>query len=276
MAKRFLAQRSRRLFMRAPRVHILRLEGVIGSGGRFQKGLSLEALDGAIEDAFDGKRLKAVALVINSPGGSPAQSALIHDRIRALADENDIPVVAFVEDVAASGGYWIACAADEIYAQAASIVGSIGVVSGGFGFVEAIAKLGIERRLHTAGDNKGMLDPFLPEQNDEVERLKRLQAELHTLFIDHVKARRSVRLNDIDDDLFSGAFWAGEQARRRGLIDGLGDVRQVMRGRFGENVKFRTVKPERGLLSRFGLGSRLAASVAGELEARSLWSRFGL
>jgi signal peptide peptidase SppA len=261
----------------APRVNVLRLDGVIGSGGRFNKGLSLERLAGSIEEAFEGgKRLKAVALIVNSPGGSPAQSALIHDRIRALAEEKKVPVYAFVEDAAASGGYWLACAGEEIHAQPSSIVGSIGVVSAGFGFVEAIAKLGVERRVYTAGENKAILDPFQPEKAEDVERLKTIQLELHRVFIDHVKTRRGPRLNDIDGDLFTGAFWLGEEARRRGLIDGLGDVRSVTRAKFGEKVKIRVVEARKGLLSRIGLGSRIAAGVADEIETRAVWGRLGL
>ncbi|MBT5432679.1 MAG: S49 family peptidase [Rhodospirillaceae bacterium] len=277
MAKRSLHDRLRRIFRRSPRVNVLRLEGAIGSRGRFQKGISLESLEDAIDRAFSGSRLKAVALVVNSPGGSPAQSALVHDRIRALADEKDVPVVAFVQDAAASGGYWLACAGDEIYALTSSIVGSIGVVSSGFGFVDAIAKLGIERRIHTAGESKAILDPFEPERAEDVERLKALQGEMHDLFKNHVKARRGDRLNDIDDNLFSGAFWTGEEGRRRGLVDGIGDVRQVMRGRFGEHVRLRGVKSKGGgMLSRLIPGSRLAGAVAGEIETRALWARFGL
>jgi signal peptide peptidase SppA len=276
MARRNLRERFCRLFRRAPRVNVLRLEGPIGSRGRFQKGISLEGLDDAIAEAFEGRRLKAVALVINSPGGSPAQSALVHDRIRALAEEKNVAVFAFVEDAAASGGYWIACAADEIYALSSSIVGSIGVVSSGFGFVEAIAKLGIERRIYATGDNKAILDPFQPEKEEDVLRIKAIQADLHKTFVAHVEGRRGVRLNDIDGDLFSGAFWLGDEARRRGLVDGLGDLRQVMRDRFGKNVRIRTVKTGGGLLARVGLGSRLAQALAGEIETRALWSRLGL
>lgn len=276
MAKRTLRARLRGLFRRAPRVNVLRLEGVIGTPGRFQKGISIEGMEEAIEEAFEGKRLKAVALVVNSPGGSPAQSALVHDRIRALADEKNIPVFAFVEDAAASSGYWIACAAEEIYAQPSSIIGSIGVVSSGFGFVEAIAKLGIERRVHTTGKNKAILDPFQPEKEEDIARLKAIHADLHRIFIEHVEARRGVRLNDIDGDLFTGAFWVGEEARRRGLIDGIGDVRRVMRERFGENVKLRPIKSGGGLLSRIGIGSRMANAIFTEAETRAFWARFGL
>ena len=263
---------------RPPRVNVLRLDGVIGARGRFQQGLSIETTAGLIERAFSGPRLKAVAIVVNSPGGSPAQSSLIHDRIRALSAEKKVPVIAFVEDVAASGGYWIACAGEEIHVQPSSIVGSIGVVSPGFGFVEAIAKLGIERRLHASGENKAILDPFLPEDPEDVARLEALQKEIHDLFIAHVKDRRGQRLNDVDGDLFTGAFWTGEGARLRGLVDGIGEVRQVMRGRFGEKVKLEAIRAERGLLARFGLAgsSRWAGEIGEALEIRGLWGRFGL
>jgi len=263
---------------RPPRVNVLRLDGVIGSGGRFNKGLSIERVAGLIERAFEGGRLKAVAIVVNSPGGSPAQSALIHDRIRALSAEKEVPVIAFVEDVAASGGYWIACAGEEIHVQPASIVGSIGVVSPGFGFVGAIAKLGIERRLHASGENKAILDPFLPEEPDDVARLEALQKDIHDLFIAHVKERRGQRLNDIDGDLFTGAFWTGEAARQRGLVDGIGEVRQVMRARYGKKVRLEAIRAERSLLARFGLAgsSRLAAEIGEAIEVRGLWGRFGL
>lgn len=270
-------QRIARLFRRAPRVAVLRLDGVIGGRSRFQRGIAIESHGPLIERAFAVPRAKAVAVVINSPGGSAAQSQLVADRLRALSAEKKVPVIAFVEDVAASGGYWLACAGEEIHAQPTSILGSIGVISAGFGFVEAIGKLGVERRLHAAGENKAILDPFLPEKPEDVERLKSLQLEIHRAFIDHVRARRGPRLNDIDGDLFTGAFWTGEPARRRGLIDGFGDVRQVMRARYGDNVKLVAIKTERGLLSRFGLGqSRLAADLAEELDLRTLWGRFGL
>jgi len=266
-----------RLLRRAPRVAVLRLDGVIGARSRFQRGLAIETHGPLIERAFQVPRVRAVAIVVNSPGGSPAQSQLIADRLRALSAERKVPVIAFVEDVAASGGYWLACAGEDIHAQPTSVLGSIGVVSASFGFVEAIGKLGVERRVHTAGENKAILDPFLPEKAEDVERLKELQLDIHRAFIDHVKARRGPRLNDLDGDLFTGAFWTGEPARRRGLIDGFGDVRQVMRARFGANVRLIPIRTERGLLSRFGLGqSRLATDLAEELDLRTLWGRFGL
>ena len=263
---------------RPPQVAVLRLDGVIAPRARFQKSVSIDSHGDAIERAFRLAGLKAVALVVNSPGGSAAQAALLHDRIRAHAAERKVPVYAFVEDVAASGGYWLACAGDEILAQPTSILGSIGVIYAGFGFADAIARLGVERRIHTAGEKKSILDPFRPESEEDVARLKRLQAEIHEAFIALVRDRRGGRLNDVDGDLFSGAFWTGEPARARGLIDGFGDLRQVMRARFGDKVRLRPVKAEKGLLPRFGIGSRadLATSLADEAETRLMWSRYGL
>jgi serine protease SohB len=276
-----LKQRLVDLVKRPPRVAVLRLDGTIAARGRFAHGISMQSHAAAIERAFALARTRAVALIVNSPGGSAAQSSLVHDRIRALAAEKGLPVVAFVEDVAASGGYWLACAADEIYAQGSSIVGSIGVLYAGFGFTDALARLGVERRVHTAGENKAILDPFRPEKEEDVRRLKAMQADIHDAFIALVKARRGSRLNDVDGELFSGAFWTGEPARVRGLIDGLGDVRQVMRARYGQNVRLVEVTTRRSLFQRLGLsGSRLAAGLiegaVAEIEERALWGRFGL
>ncbi len=277
---------------RGPRVAVLRMNGVISSAGRFGQGLNLSGLAGAIKHAFDIPQLKAVALVVNSPGGSPVQSSLIFKRIRALADEKGVPVFAFMEDVAASGGYYISVAADEIFADESSIVGSIGVVSAGFGFDKAIEKFGVERRIYTAGDRKATLDPFQPENEEDIKRLLAMQAEVHTTFKSVVKERRGNRLTEDDDKLFSGEFWSGTQAVRLGLIDGIGDLRTVMRRRFGKKVRLIVVTRERPWWKRatsFGMktGSveeqparAIGAGFAGELlnavEVRSLWSRFGL
>jgi signal peptide peptidase SppA len=237
-----------------------------------------------LERAFSINGAKAVALVINSPGGSPAQSHLIFKRIRTLSEEKKLPVLAFVEDAAASGGYMIACAADEIYADPSSIVGSIGVVSAGFGFHKLIERFGIERRVHTAGENKAILDPFRPENPDDVERLKDLQRRIHDLFVDLVRSRRGPRLDETNGELFSGAFWVGAEAIDLGLIDGLGDIRTVMRGRFGEKVRFRMIEPARPPLVGRLLGRRIPGQVGlvdpaealGVLEERASWSRLGL
>ncbi len=268
-----------------PVVNVLRLAGVIGGPGRFRRGLNLASQAQLIERAFKTPRLSAVALAVNSPGGSPVQSALIGDRIRALAEEKEVPVIAFAEDVAASGGYWLACAADEIYAHDSSIIGSIGVISAGFGFSELLSRIGVERRLHTAGERKSMLDPFRAEQPEDIERLKTIQEDVHGGFKDYVRARRGGRLKGEDKELFSGEFWTGRRALELGLIDGLGDLRQVMRARFGEKVRLRVIDGPRRLRLPFGFatgglgGPDLAASALALVEAaqdRALWSRYGL
>jgi signal peptide peptidase SppA len=269
------------LVRRRPRVAVLRLSGAIGQVGAFRRGLNLDALAQPIASAFSSNRTEAVVLAINSPGGSPVQSSLIQKRIRQLADEKKKPVYAFVEDVAASGGYWLAMAADEVHADAGSIVGSIGVVSAGFGFTEAISKLGVERRMHTAGTRKAMLDPFQPERDDDVAKLKELQADLHDLFKSLVRERRGDRLNGAEEELFSGDVWTGRKALELGLIDGIGDLRSVMREKYGEKVRFNLVNgPKGGLRRLLGGESALPADLPGEIvsavEERALWSRFGL
>jgi len=259
----------------APTVAVLRLDGVIGGRGLARRGLNLAGMADAIERAFKLRNLSAVALAVNSPGGSPVQSALIAGRIRALAEEKEIPVYAFCEDAAASGGYWLACAGDEIYAQGASIVGSIGVVSAGFGFPDMLAKIGVERRVHTSGVRKAILDPFRPENPDDVDQLKEIQEDVHEQFIEFVRARRGDRLDASDDVLFSGEFWTGRRALALGLIDGIGDLRGVMRDKFGEKVRLRVVGGRRGWLERrFGLNA--VDALLDGMEARALWWRFGL
>ena len=266
-----------------PVVAVLRLSGTIGGLGPLRRGLNAAALAPLIERAFKAPRLKAVALAVNSPGGSPVQSALIAARIRALAEEKQVPVVAFAEDVAASGGYWLACAADEIYADESSIIGSIGVISAGFGFPELLAKMGVERRVHVSGDRKGMLEPFRAEDPEDVAHLKSIQGDIHESFRDYVKRRRGARLKVEEAELFDGAFWSGRRARELGLIDGLGDLRAVMRERFGEKVRFRWIDgPRRHWLARLRLGAEppdLAASATALIAAaedRALWARYGL
>ena len=267
------------------RVAVLRLEGAIGMGGA--RGLSLARLAGPLEAAFKAEDCAAVALILNSPGGSAAQSALIGSRIRALADEYKKPVYAYVEDVAASGGYWLACAADEIVADANSVVGSIGVIAAGFGFAEAIARLGVERRLYTAGHEKSLLDPFLPAKQEDIDRLKALQADIHANFIAWVRNRRGSRLAGDDATLFEGAFWTGAQAKQLGLIDALGDARSDLRRRFGDKVRYRRFGARDGALRRWiGLaqgGPSFNPEAAAwpqqaleALETRSLWARYGL
>ena len=261
-----------------PQVSVLRLDGVIGRhGGLRRGGMTLVDLAESIERAFKPPRVAAVALAVNSPGGSPVQSALIATRIRALAKEKEVPVYAFCEDVAASGGYWLACAADDIYADGASIIGSIGVVSAGFGFPEMLTKIGVERRVHTSGDKKAILDPFQAEDPDDVEHLKEIQSDIHEQFKAHVRDRRGERLQADEDILFSGEFWTGNRAKELGLVDEIGDLRTVMREKFGEKVRLKVVSRRRGWLERrLGMRAEWADDLIGALEARSLWARFGL
>jgi serine protease SohB len=263
-----------------PVVPVLRLAGFIGALSPLRSGLTLSGLAPVLERAFRWPGAEAVALAINSPGGSAAQSSLIHSRIRQLAVERKLPVHAFVEDVAASGGYWLACAGDEIHADATSIVGSIGVVSAGFGFPELLDRIGVERRLHATGPHKGMLDPFRPEQPGDVERLKEIQADLFESFKALVRQRRAEKLKAPEAELFTGAVWSGRRAQEMGLIDGLGEMRQTLRARYGEKVRLVAVGPRRGWLARrlkaqVEPGEWAAAALAA-LEERMLWSRYGL
>ncbi len=269
----------RALRKKTPLVHVVRLSGAIGIGTPLKPPLTLESLAGTLERAFARKGISAVALLVNSPGGAAVQSALIHARIRALSEEKKIPVFAFCEDVAASGGYWLACAGDEIYADSSSIVGSIGVIASGFGFVDAIAKLGIERRVHTAGESKSILDPFQPEKVEDVERLKTLQRDVHEDFKTLVRSRRNGRLKGDEAELFSGAFWSGRQALALGLIDGIGHMRDILRKRFGEKTEFRLIARRHGWgLRRLAFGSEIdpVSSLIDAMEIRALWGRFGL
>ena len=227
-------------------VPVVRLHGVIAADPRPGR-LNIESVAPLLKRAFALKSAPAVAIIVNSPGGSPVQSRLISKRIRDLAEENGKPVLVFVEDAAASGGYFIAVAGDEIIADPSSIVGSIGVIFAGFGFVGAIDRLGIERRVHTAGRNKSTLDPFLPEKPEDVARIKQMELDVHKVFIDWVKARRGDRLKGADDDLFTGEFWSGVRGLDLGLVDALGDVRAVLRERYGEKVELQVIAPRRGL-----------------------------
>ncbi|MGE5150305.1 MAG: S49 family peptidase [Rhodospirillaceae bacterium] len=272
-----------RLGRGGPVVPVVRLSGVIASGHLFgSRGLSIETVAPLLAKAFAQRGAKAVALVINSPGGSPVQSALIGQRIRLLAREKNLPVIAFVEDVAASGGYWLACAADEIVADASSIVGSIGVISAGFGFKDLIARFGVERRVHTSGDKKAMLDPFREENPEDVERLKRLQAEIHDGFKDWVRERRAGRLKGDDALLCSGEFWTAKRGLEFGLGDGLGALRTVLQTRYGEKVRLPVVAARRRLWQRLGFGSSIGGvesigpSLLAAFEERGHWQRFGL
>ena len=270
-------------------VPVVRLSGVIGAVTPLRPGMTLAGLARVLERAFSVRNAKAVALVINSPGGSPVQSRQIYLRIKQLAAEKKLPVLVFVEDVAASGGYMIACAGDEIFCDPSSILGSIGVVGGSFGFQEAIKKLGIERRLYTAGEHKAMLDPFLPENPDDVARLKSLQREIHQIFIALVKGSRGARLKGGDDTLFTGEYWAGETSVALGLADGIGDLRSTLRARYGEKVLTPVIAQPTGLLSGLlgrkspGAGqllgwegvSGLPDELISALETRAIWAKFG-
>src|SRR5580698_4527145 len=247
-------------------VPVVRLSGVIGAVTPLRPGMSLAGVARILERAFSVKNAKAVALVINSPGGSPVQSRQIFLRIRQLAEEKKLPVLVFVEDVAASGGYMIACAGDEIFCDPSSILGSIGVVGGSFGFQELIKKIGVERRLYTAGAHKAMLDPFLPENPDDVARVKALQREIHATFIALVKQSRGGKLKGADDVLFSGEYWAGETSVAFGLADAIGDLRSTLRARYGEKVQTPLIAPATGMLSGL-LGRKSAgASALGHLD----------
>ena len=278
---------SKLLFWRSGKavVAVVRLKGVIApSSGGVRKSLNLETLEPQLKKAFSVSSVKAVALVINSPGGSPVQSQLIADRVRQLADNNNVPVMAFCEDAAASGGYWLACAADEIYASPASVIGSIGVVSAGFGFPELLAKIGVERRVYTAGTSKAMLDPFQPEKEADIAHLKSLQISLHDQFKDYVKARRGGKLVGDEAELFSGAFWAGTTALSFGLIDQIGTLHQVLAQKFGSEYRMVSISAKSGfsLLQAFSsrqntaLADQLVGSAQERLQERSWWSRLGL
>jgi signal peptide peptidase SppA len=270
-------------------VPVVRLSGLIGAVTPLRPGMSLAGVARTLERAFAIKSAKAVALLINSPGGSPVQSRQIYLRIRQLAAEKKLPVLVFVEDVAASGGYMIACAGDEIFCDPSSILGSIGVVGGSFGFQELIKKLGVERRLYTAGAHKAMLDPFLPENADDVARVKALQREIHALFITLVKTSRGDRLKGADDVLFSGEYWAGETSVSLGLADAIGDLRSTLRARYGDKVLTPVIAPATGLLSgllgRKSAGAGMLGQLEGmaglpdevisALESRAIWAKFG-
>jgi signal peptide peptidase SppA len=263
-----------RLFGRGgPLVPVVRLQGVIAAEQRSGR-LSIQSVAPLLAKAF-AMPGNTVAIIVNSPGGSPVQSRLIAKRIRDLAAENDKRVLVFVEDAAASGGYFIATAGDEIIADPSSIVGSIGVIFAGFGFPEALAKLGVERRVHTAGKNKSTLDPFLPEKPEDVERIKQMELDVHGVFIDWVKSRRAEKFKAPDDQLFTGEFWSGVRGLDLGLVDALGDIHETLRARFGEDVRTKLIEPKRGLfrLPSFGL---MAADLAAALEDRAHWTRLGL
>jgi signal peptide peptidase SppA len=270
-------------------VPVVRLSGLIGAVTPLRQGMTLATVARTLERAFSMRNAKAVALLINSPGGSPVQSRQIYLRIRQLAAEKKLPVLVFVEDVAASGGYMIACAGDEIFCDPSSILGSIGVVGGGFGFQDLIRKIGVERRLYTAGPHKAMLDPFQPENPDDVARLKSIQREIHAIFIALVRQSRGARLKGADDVLFTGEYWAGESSVSLGLADGIGDLRSTLRSRYGEKVVMPLIAPAGGLfsgllgrrsagagmLATLEAGAGLPDELISSLESRAIWAKFG-
>ncbi len=269
-------------------VPVVRLSGVIGAVTPLRPGMTLATIARVLERAFSMRNAKAVALVINSPGGSPVQSRQIYLRIRQLAAEKKLPVLVFVEDVAASGGYMIACAGDEIFCDPSSILGSIGVVGGTFGLEGLIKKIGVERRIYTAGEHKAMLDPFLPENPEDVARLKAIQRDIHAIFIALVKGSRGAKLKGADEELFTGEYWAGEKSVALGLADAIGDLRSTLRARYGEKVLTPLIAPASGMLAGlFGrrapgageLGggglSGLPDDVISALETRAIWAKFG-
>jgi signal peptide peptidase SppA len=266
-----------RLFGRGgPIVPVVRLHGVIAADTRPGR-LNISNVAPLLDRAFAIKPAPAVAIVINSPGGSPVQSRLIFKRIRDLAEKNNKPVLVFVEDAAASGGYFIAVAGDEIIVDPSSIVGSIGVIAASFGFVEALEKLGVTRRVYTAGKNKSTLDPFLPEKAEDVERIKTFELDVHEVFIDVVKSRRGARLKG-GDDLFTGEWWTGIRGVDLGLVDTIGDLHGTLRQRYGETVRMKVIAPKRPLFSlpRFGISAGIVGDAAAVIEDRALWARFGL
>lgn len=267
-----------------PLVAVVRLKGVIGGAGLGRRGLTIAGLEGLLRKAFS-RRVRAVALIINSPGGSAVQSSQIAALIRTYADDKKLPVLAFTEDVAASGGYWIAAAADEIYADPMSIVGSVGVIAATFGAHELLAKIGVERRVYTQGDRKSMLDPFRPEDPKDVERLREIQTDIHKQFIAYIKSRRDLKLNGGDDVLFNGDIWTGTQAKDLGLVDGLGDLRTICRRKYGDDVRFLNIdRPMSWFQRRFGrfappdVGGEdgWAGELISAVEERAWWARFGL
>jgi len=257
----------------------IRLTGVIGSAGRFKQGIDFSGQQEIIKKAFSFKKAKSIAISINSPGGSPVQSHLIYDYIRQLAKKNKKKVIVFAEDVAASGGYLIACAGDEIYANSSSIVGSIGVISASFGFQDAIKKIGVERRVYTAGKNKSTLDPFKEEKEEDIERIKKLQLELHSDFIEVVKKSRGAKLKDPEkNNTFTGEFWSGSASIKLGLIDGIGNAEQILREKFGEDIVIKKLEKQKSFIAK-KLSSSIdnqIDNIASVIEERALWQKFGL
>ena len=269
------------IFKNSLEIPVIKLSGVIGQTGMFKSGINLFSLNKLIEKAFSGKKTKAVSLLINSPGGSPSQSSLIAAKIKNLAVKKKIKVYAFVEDVAASGGYWLACAADEIYINENSIVGSIGVISPGFGFVQMLKKIGVERRVYTSGKSKSFLDPFQNTKQDDLKRLKSIQEQIHNNFINHVKKSRGKKIKVKDSEVFNGLFWVGSKAVDLGLVDGIGNIEEILRSKFGEKTKIKIVEQKKSFIQKklsSSIDKKLIDStdIINAFEERAYWSRFGL
>ena len=255
----------------------IKLNGVIGNAGKFKQGIDFSGQEELIKKAFSLKKSICVAISINSPGGSPVQSHMIYNFIRNQAKKRKKKVIFFAEDVAASGGYLISCAGDEIYANSSSIIGSIGVIYSSFGFTELIKKVGIERRVHTAGKNKSTLDPFLDEKSEDVERLKRIQLDLHEDFINVVENSRGSKLQKKDIELFSGEFWSGKKAKELGLIDGIGDAIQILKEKYGEDVVIKKFeKPKSWLSNKLSSSNDKLDQLANIFDERSIWQKYGL
>jgi signal peptide peptidase SppA len=255
----------------------IKLNGVIGNAGKFKQGIDFSGQEEIIKKAFSLKKAICVAISINSPGGSPVQSHMIHDFIRNQAKKNKKKVIFFAEDVAASGGYLISCAGDEIYANSSSIIGSIGVIYSSFGFTELIKKVGIERRVHTAGKNKSSLDPFLDEKSEDIERLKKIQLDLHQDFINVVESSRGSKLIKKDIELFSGEFWSGKKAKELGLIDGIGDADKILKQKYGDDIIIKKFEKSKSWLSnKLSSSNDKLDQLANIFDERSIWQKYGL
>jgi len=261
----------------SPIVASVNLQGVIGKDSKLSSGLNFENIAPLLKRAFEMKKVKAVALNVNSPGGSPVQSELIYNYIRELSEEKKIPVYTFAQDVAASGGYWLLLSGDEIYAHNSSIIGSIGVIFSSFGFVDLIKKLGVDRRIYTEGKNKAILDPFLPEENENIEILKDAQRDIFEGFKELVKSRRGAKLKNNEDNLFTGAFWSGKKSAELGLVDEICDMRKKMKEKFGDKVKIQQITAKKGLIkSFFSEKSFSIESLLNKVEERISFNKFGL
>ena len=267
----------KRFFSKDINIPTLRLTGVIGQAGIARSGLTIAGIEKLVDKLFSDKKAPAVALIINSPGGSPTQSSLIAEKIINLAKEKNKKVYAFVEDVAASGGYWLACAADEIYLDLNSIVGSIGVISPGFGFVDLIKKIGVERRVYTSGKSKSFLDPFKEEKKEDIDRLKSIQEQIHENFIEYVKSRRGSKLlSSAEDEIFSGLFWVGKKGVDLGLADGIGSINQIIREKYGNKAKIKIIDQKKSFLQKRLSSSINSDDIFNRLEEMIMWSRYGL